>query len=177
MNTTMRQRSIGRNDDSEAMYNSRRGSTVSESSTTSWGDCQFLSNRHETPRYDASDDDDEDMFSVFAWSACSTGKEQFSRGRFQFNETEREKHCRSITGRMDEVVALLAHQAERVVLTDDGAGDDVARDTHRGRRSSRRASAKPYSSRSEEHSSDGDVPCHNRRLQRFSLWIPDLVRI
>jgi hypothetical protein len=174
MNTTMRQRSIGRNDDSEAMYNSRRGSTVSESSTTSWGDCQFLSNRHETPRYDASDDDDEDMFSVFAWSACSTGKEQFSRGRFQFNETEREKHCRSITGRMDEVVALLAHQAAPVALAehalaDDGSSDDVVRGTHRGRRSSRRKSSKPNSSRSEERSKDA--------LQRFSLWMPDLVRI
>ena len=177
MTTTMMQRSISNNDESEAMYNSRRGSITSESSTTtSWGDFQFLANSHVTPRYDASDDDHEDMFSVFAWSACSTGKEQFLRERSQFNETERENR-RSITGRMDEVVALLAHQAERVVLTDDGAGDDVARDTHRGRRSSRRASAKPYSSRSEEHSSDGDVPCHNRRLQRFSLWIPDLVRI
>ena len=153
-----------RNISNEDARESKNGSSTSESLITSWGSFRFAIRLSQvTPRYDVSDDDGEDMFSVYAWSSSATDTEQFSRERSHFNATERENR-RSITGRMDEVVALVS-QAERVVLSDDRSDEDGGST----RRPSRRRGHHHRSShRHRSRSSDGSSIASDRHRHRSS---------
>ena len=144
----MMQHNLSNDGESEPIYESRHGSNTSDTLSSFWGDFQSFAKSlsQVTPRNDISDDDGEDMFSVYAWSTSATGKDQFLRERSHFNATEQENR-RSRAGRTDEVVALVA-QTERIVLSDDGSGEDMSLGARSARRSCRRSASKSSLSRS-----------------------------